>query len=271
MARSSSSATSLLLTILGELVLPHGATVWTSTVVAAMGTLGVEERNARQALLRLAERGTITSEKEGRKARWQLTDEGRRLLTAGTKRIYAFGDDHDEWDGRWLVVLCSVPEDQRAKRHQLRNALGFAGFGFLAPGVAVCPHVEREDDANAVLRDLDLVPGAVVFRAETGSLVEPDELLARAWDLDGLSAEYTAFVTAFARRTPQSGDATFAALVELVHAWRRFPLIDPEIPARLLPDRWPLPSAKALFDARHDDWAPPAKRWYVEVESSTTT
>ena len=266
-----SSARSVLLTVLGEFVLPHGGSLWTSTVVRALGALAVEERNARQALLRLAEAGTVTSEREGRKARWQLTEQGRRLLTAGTTRIYQFGSSGDDWDGRWLVVLCSVPEEQRAKRHQLRNALGFAGFGFLSPGVAVCPHVDREDAANAVLTELGLVPGAVVFRAETGSLLSAGELFGRAWDLDHLATEYREFLDAFASREPGDDMARFAALVELVHAWRRFPLIDPEIPPRLLPDRWPLADAKRLFDGRHDDWAPAANRWFEQLESSTSS
>jgi phenylacetic acid degradation operon negative regulatory protein len=261
----------VLLTILGEFVLPRGGSVWTSTVVHALGALDVEERNARQALLRLAEAGTVTSEREGRKARWTLTDHGRRLLAAGSTRIYEFGSSVDDWDGRWLVVLCSVPEEQRAKRHQLRNALGFAGFGFLGPAVAVSPHVDREATANAVLTDLGLVPGAVVFRAETGSLLSAGELLGRAWDLDRLAADYREFIDAFGRRTPDGDEERFAALVELVHAWRRFPLVDPELPARLLPDRWPLAGAKRLFDDRHGEWAPAANRWFVEVESSTTS
>ena len=103
-----------------------------------------------------------------------------------------------------------------------------------------------------------------MFRAETGSLVEPDELLRRAWDLDALADEYAAFIAEFGRRSPRRRRGRFAALVELVHGWRRFPLIDPEIPARLLPGRWPLGRAKQLFDARHGDWAPPAQAWYEE-------
>jgi phenylacetic acid degradation operon negative regulatory protein len=168
-------------------------------------------------------------------------------------------------------VLCSVPEEQRAKRHQLRNGLGFAGFGFLAPGVAICPHVDREAAANSVLSDLDLLPGAVVFRAETGTLVADDELLRRAWDLDALAAQYTAFVETFGRRTPRTDDERFAALVELVHAWRRFPFVDPEIPPRLLPGRWPRDRAKQLFADRHAEWAPPATDWYEHLETSSTT
>jgi phenylacetic acid degradation operon negative regulatory protein len=266
--RSGSSAKALLLTIMGEFVLPHSASAWTSTVIRTLGALDVEQRNARQAVARLAEQHTVRSVKEGRRARWHLTDEGLRLLAAGTERIYAFGTGADEWDGRWLVVLCSVPEEQRAKRHQLRAELGFAGFGFVAPGVAVSPHLDRERVANVVLEDLDLLPGAMVFRAETGELLETDDLLGRAWDLDALAAGYAGFIGHFERRAPRSDEARFAALVDLVHEWRRFPFVDPEIPPRLLPAGWPGRRAKQLFDARHASWSPGANAWYEDVEAA---
>src|SRR5947208_10928423 len=112
---SRSSATSLLLTVLGEFVLPHEQAVWTSTVVECLATMDVEERNARQALARLADDDIVHAAKNGRRSRWHLTEHGRELLTVGAERIYGFGVDEQEWDGRWLVVYCSVPEEQRAK------------------------------------------------------------------------------------------------------------------------------------------------------------
>jgi phenylacetic acid degradation operon negative regulatory protein len=266
--RSGSSAKALLLTTLGEFVLPHGGSAWTSTIVRALDTLGIEERNARQAAARLADDGIVVSAKDGRRARWHLTDRGRELLTLGTERIYRFGAGDDTWDRRWLVVLCSVPEEQRAKRHQLRTQLSFAGFGFLAAGVAVSPHLDREPIANAVLSALGLVPGAVVLRAESGSLVPAEELLRRAWDLDDLVRRYGEFTRAFTRRSPRTGAARFAGVVELVHAWRRFPFIDPEIPPRLLPADWPGHRAKSLFDERHAAWAPGANDWYEQTEGN---
>ena len=268
--RSGSSAKALLLTTLGEFVLPHGGAVWTSTVVRGLGALGIEERNARQAAARLADQGIVRSSRDGRRALWRLTDHGRELLTVGTDRIYRFGASDDTWDERWLVVLCSVPEDQRAKRHQLRTQLAFAGFGFLGAGVAVSPHLDRERVANTVLKDLGLVPGAVVLRAEIGSLIPADQLLRRAWDLEGLARRYRDFTVGFARRAPRSDDARFAALVELVHAWRRFPFVDPEIPPRLLPAKWPGRRAKTLFDDRHAAWTASANAWYERVEADST-
>jgi phenylacetic acid degradation operon negative regulatory protein len=235
-------------------------------MVSAMGALDVEERNARQAAFRLAEKGYVQSEREGRRARLHLTDKGRRLLSDGSRRIYEFGSYEDTWDGRWLVVVCFIPEEQRTKRHQLRSQLGFTGFGFIAPGVAVSPHLSSEPQANAVLEDLGLVPGAVVLRCEPGDLLEPAELLGRGWDLDGLAAEYEEFIRLFARRALSADEDRFRALVELVHAWRRFPFIDPEIPSRLLPVKWPGRRAKHLFDDLHAEWSAGAVSWFAALE-----
>src|SRR6478735_3451205 len=263
--RSGASATSVLLTVLGELVLPHGGAIWTSTAVECLGLFDIDERNARQALARLADQGTLRSEKHGRRARWHLTDAGRRLLVEGTKRIYELGAGDDHWDGRWLVVLCSVPEEQRAKRHQLRTQLGFAGFGFLSPGVAVSPHLDREPAAIAVLEGLDLLPGAVVFRAESGG---PDDVFATAWDLDALAATYTAFADEFDDRHPVTDGDCCADLIELVHEWRRFPFMDPGIPGGLLPRGWSGRRARETFTSCHAAWSPGALRWYEKHSTS---
>ncbi len=264
--RSGTSAKALLLTVLGEFVLPRGGDAWTQSLVDSLATLGVAERNARQAIARTAEQGFIESERVGRRARWRLTEHGRDLLTVGTERIYGFGGDGDEWDDHWLVVLCAVPEDQRTKRHHLRSQLAFAGFGFLTPTVAISPHGDRESVANTVLRDLDLVGASAVFHAEAGSLTPVHDLLQRAWDLDALAAEYDTFVATFGRRRPSTDDERFAALVELVHEWRRFPFVDPEIPERLLPRRWPGRRAKRTFDERHAAWAPGANALFDSFE-----
>lgn len=94
------SARSLLLTVFGEYVLPHGRPVWTSTLLHVLGGLGVEEKSARQALHRMSGGGWIRSERAGRRVRWSLTQHGRTLLTEGAERIYSFGRDRESWDGR---------------------------------------------------------------------------------------------------------------------------------------------------------------------------
>ncbi len=67
---------------------------------------------------------------------------------------------------------------------------------------------------------------------------------------------------------PVDGAAQFAALVTLVHEWRRFPFVDPEIPDELLPSGWPGHRAKAVFDERHARWSPAATAWFADHELS---
>src|SRR5258707_12541818 len=86
-----SSARSLLLTVLGEYVLPAGEPVWTGTLVAALGLLGVAGKAARQALARTAAEGGITPSRDRRLAPWQLADAGRRLRPAGAPGVYSAG------------------------------------------------------------------------------------------------------------------------------------------------------------------------------------
>jgi phenylacetic acid degradation operon negative regulatory protein len=266
--RSGSSAKALLLTLLGEFVLPSGAAAWTQTFVEALAALDVEEKNARQALSRLADQGFIAGRRVGRRVRWHLTADGTELLGTGTERIYGFGGASEGWDGRWLVLLCPTPADERAKRRHLRSRLSFAGFGFLSPGVAVTPHLDREASAAAALKDFGLAEGAVVLRAELGDMVSVSDVLHRAWDLDGLADQYRRFIDVFDQEAPSTPQEKFRVTARLVHEWRRFPFIDPELPDDLLSANWPGRKAKALFDDRHRRWSGGAKIFFDRLEAA---
>jgi phenylacetic acid degradation operon negative regulatory protein len=252
--------------VLGEFVLPRGGEAWTQTLIAALNGVGIEERNARQALGRLSDQGLVGGRRNGRTVRRFLTPEALELLEAGAKRIYGFGEPGAPWDRRWLVVLCSVPEEHRSKRHVLRSRLAFAGFGFLNAGVAVTPHVHREALATEVLEELDLVDNATVFLGQVGHFVSTSDLLHRAWDIETLAEEYDAFVDAFEDRAPGSPEARFAGTVDLVHAWRRFPFVDPELPDELLPVDWRGRRARELFAAKHAEWSPDARAYFERLE-----
>ena len=56
--------------------------------------------------------------------------------------------------------------------------------------------------------------------------------------------------------------------LELVHAWRRFPALDPALPRELLPA--PLDAARRrreLFADRHERWADDARREWKRLNS----
>ena len=64
-------------------------------------------------------------------------------------------------------------------------------------------------------------------------------MIDEAWDLPALREHYEQFIADFNRLRPRGGAASFAAQTALVHAWRRFPFIDPDLPDDLLPRDWP--------------------------------
>lgn len=255
-AAGSDSARGQLFTVLGEFVLPGGGTAWTSSFIDVFARLGVEEKAIRQALMRTAGDGWLVSERVGRRTRWSLTPSAHRLLVAGTERIYGFTGASSGWDGRWLMVLARTPETERPTRHRMRTRLTWAGLGSPAPGVWVSTHADRIAEVERALDDAGVLADAQVFVATHQGQGRLAELVRQAWDLDAIETAYEAFVARFSTLSPAD---PLVATVELVHAWRRFPWIDPLLPDALLPDPWSGVTAASLFAQQHAEWAGAAR------------
>jgi phenylacetic acid degradation operon negative regulatory protein len=259
-AAGAETARGLLFTVLGEFVLPSGGSAWTAAFIEILGRLGVEEKACRQALMRTAADGWLSPARVGRRTCWSLTASSERLLTEGTERIYGFTAATREWDGRWLVVLARIPETERPARHRLRTRLTWAGFGSPAPGVWLSAHAGRAAEAEQVLADAGLLTEAQIFVAERAGGGPLTALARRAFDLDDIERQYEAFLAEFA--SPGCADP-LARIVELVHAWRRFPWIDPVLPAELLPEQWSGMRAAGLFTRQHALWSAAAQaEWH---------
>ena len=262
---SGASARSLLTTILGEFVLPRGGSVWTQALVSALALFGMADKSARQALARTAAEGWLASERVGRQVRWSLTPPGQRLLSQGAQRIYSFGRDDVEWDGRWLLLLVSVPEAQRDLRHRIRSQLNWAGFGSPAAGVWVSPHTRQQAEGQRILAEAGVDSSAMSFVASYGQVGSQDMLVARSWDLGALEQRYEDFIEEFTGLDPATDEAALRAQTRLVHEWRRFPFLDPRLPAQLLPDNWSGTKAADLFHTRHADWHAAAQRYWERL------
>lgn len=258
------AARSVLLTVLGEYVLPRDGAVWQETLVAALGAMGVSAQAARQALARSVRDGWLDSERHGRRARVHLTPATAELLRTGAERIYTFGEPW-EWDGQWLMLVLRVPEARREVRHQLRTQLAWAGLGSLGGGVWLTPHVDREAELEALVRE-EPAAEVVSFHGRIGIMGEPRKVAEAAWDLDAVAERYERFIAQFGRARPSSPEACFRAQTELVHEWRRFPFLDPDLPADLLKRHWPRRRAHDLFRERHERWAAAARDYFEALE-----
>jgi phenylacetic acid degradation operon negative regulatory protein len=255
------AARSTLLTVLGEFLLQRPDGAWQEALIGSLALLGFTPSAARQAVVRSSREGWLEGERIGRRSRMRLTPSSAELLRDGARRIYGFGEPVS-WDGRWLLLVLRVPEPRRELRHRLTTQLAWAGFGSLGGGLWITPHVDRETLVHA-----EEPAQLLSFRAELGALGGNERVIDEAWDLPGLREHYEQFVTDFVLLRPRGDAAAFAAQTALVHAWRRFPFIDPDLPDDLLPADWPRRRAYELFRDRHERWAPAAQAHFDALAS----
>jgi phenylacetic acid degradation operon negative regulatory protein len=255
------AARSTLLTVLGEYLLPRPEGAWQEALIGSLRALGFTPSAARQAVVRSAREDWLEGERVGRRSRMRLTATSAEFLRDGARRIYGFGGPV-AWDGRWLLLVLRVPEQRRELRHRLTTQLAWAGFGSLGGGLWITPHVDREARVGA-----EEPAQLLSFRAELGALGGTERVIQEAWDLPELRASYEQFIEDFARTRPREGESSFAAQTALVHAWRRFPFIDPDLPDDLLPRDWPRKRAYELFRDRHEKWAPAAQQHFEALAS----
>ena len=234
------SARSLLTTVLGEFVLPGAEPVWTA-----------DARRRARVLRRRGEGGPPGAGPDRRRGpgcaptasaagcAGASPARAARLLAEGAERIYGFGSGERRWDGRWLVLLVSVPETRRDLRHQLRTRLSWAGFG--SPDGRRVDHPARGRGGR---READ--PGRA-GPVRPGHVVPGELRRARPGARHGGAARGTSrrWPSATTRSSPSSPpcppdtpDGVLRAQTRLVHAWRRFPFLDPQLPAELLPAKW---------------------------------
>jgi phenylacetic acid degradation operon negative regulatory protein len=255
---------STLLTILGEYVAPGDREVYRDGLVRALEATGYRTQAARQALARSVADGWLISRRVGRRAIMRVTPQTRSMLSAGYPRIYGFGEPW-EWDGRWLLVVVRVAEEQRDVRDRLRTKLAWAGFGSLGGGVWISPHLDRESEVHdAVGGDEDAA--VLLFSADQlGRATDVRTTVHEAWDLNAIADQYISFVDDFSSTTVADEREAFAAQTAMVHAWRKFPFVDPDLPDELLPDDWPRARALALFQERHAAWQPAAEAFFTAL------
>jgi phenylacetic acid degradation operon negative regulatory protein len=139
-------------------------------------------------------------------------------------------------------------------------------MGSLGGGVWIGPHPDREPLVSAALEAAGVNAKALSFRADSGSIGVTEDVVG-AWALEELAREYDAFVNRFADVRPADPAAAYRAQTELVHAWRRFAFLDPNLPRELLPPDWPRPRAHQLFRHCHEAWADGAQSHFAALEA----
>jgi phenylacetic acid degradation operon negative regulatory protein len=247
---------SLVMTIFGDAIAPHGTRLWLGSLIELVAPMGVTDRLVRTSVFRLAQEGWLVASREGRRSSYALLPEARPRFERANHRIYA--PPGLDWDGRWTVVMAPNGSIDAPLRAAVRKELEWEGYAMLAPGLLAHPAA----DAPTLAEILERIKGTgkifVCSAAELpGSGSRPlGELVREAWDLSGVVADYRRFIDEFTpllatlRAEPQlTNQDAFVVRSLLIHAYRRVQLHDPMLPLDLLPQPWPGSEAYALAQA----------------------
>lgn len=258
----------LIISIFGLYARAEGNWLSVASVVALMADLGADSQAVRSSVSRLKRRGVLQSERHASAAGYSLTGPALEVLAEGDARIFervrATADDG------WLVVVFSVPESEREKRHELRTSLTRLGFGTAAPGVWVAPgNLARQTRQTLERRGLSAYVD--IF---TGHHLAFGDLRAKVrtwWDLAELTGLYSAFLRSYCPvldQIPAGRTApleAFQIYVPMLTEWRRLPYRDPGLPLSLLPPGWSGVTAGALFDDLNAALRAPAREHALAV------
>ncbi|MET8117706.1 PaaX family transcriptional regulator C-terminal domain-containing protein [Micromonospora sp. NPDC005189] len=252
-------------TLLADYTLRTRAALPSAAIVALLAETGVTTAGARTAISRLARRGVLEGSRLGRRSSYRLSRAAAANLSAGGNWILVSTTSTARWDGCWTIVAFSLPQDRSTQRRALRAQLRWLGYAPLYDGLWISPH-ELTPPARAQLDQLTL--GAVtVFRGQQSALDSTSHRAPiEAWDIEAISRSYEAFLRRWTPLLPRvvsgqvDGAAAVRARTEIMDTFRRFPVLDPQLPVELLPEGWLRRPARELFEAVYDGLGAPAER-----------
>jgi phenylacetic acid degradation operon negative regulatory protein len=254
----------LVLTLLGAHHVPRdGGTVWSGGLVRLLEEFGFTEGAARVALNRLVGRELLAPARRGRHVHYALTPRTLAVLAEGDRRIFTLGERPCR-ETTWTVLWHSIPEDRRLARTQLVSRLRFLGFGSVQDATWLAPH-DHEQELAALLAELGVSEHAGVMLGRPATAVDFGTFVTRVWDLAELAGRYRAFVEHFGGREAADDREALLLRTRLVHTFREFPFLDPELPEDLVPAPAHRAEALRLFHILYPALAEPAQRHFDEV------
>lgn len=247
---------SLVMTIFGDTIAPHGGTTWLGSLIELLAPFGVNDRLLRTSVFRLAQEGWLVANRDGRRSSYAILPEALPRFGRAFRRIYAPLSVH--WDGQWTLLVSAGAAIDAPQRTQLRKELLWEGYSMMAPGVFGHP-AGNADVLEDILARVGVQGKLFACNATklTGVSAKPlAELLAEGWDLSVVVDGYRQFIARFASLltlleggAPLAPEQAFVIRTLLIHAYRRVQLHDPMLPVELLPEPWPGAHAYTLARA----------------------
>jgi phenylacetic acid degradation operon negative regulatory protein len=211
--------------VLSVLLGAHPAWSTAAELLRLTSDFGIREPTLRVALTRMVSGGDLVRSEDG----YRLSD---RLLVRQRRQDDALNPATRDWNGDWITVVITAVGTEARTRAALRTALTDHRFGELREGMWLRP--DNLDGQLPAIAD-----GRVrVLRTRDDN---PEDLACQLWDLAAWSKTGHRLLREMTAATDVPDQFTVAA------AMVRHLLVDPVLPAGLLPADWPADRLRTAY------------------------
>lgn len=270
--RVSMNTRSMIFTVYGDYVRHYGNKIWIGSLIRLLNEFGHNDQAVRAAISRMNKQGWVQAEKQGNKSFYFLTERGVRRMEEAANRIFKLKPE--EWDGKWRILMYTIPEEIRNIRDELRKELVWSGFGTLSNSCWISPN-NLDKQVSDLIDKYDIKQYVDFFIANYEGPGENQRLIEKSWDLNEINDRYQEFITHYSQKYvidknkiekgKMSDAECFVERTKLVHEYRKFLFVDPGLPEELLPAKWLGGHAATLFAQYYKELAHPASRFFESV------
>jgi phenylacetic acid degradation operon negative regulatory protein len=263
---------SMIFTLYGDYIRNYGNKIWIGSLIRLLNEFGHNDQAVRAAISRMNKQGWVQAEKQGNKSYYSLTERGADRMEEAAKRIYKLKPE--QWDGKWRILMYTIPEEIRNLRDELRKELVWSGFGALSNSCWISPN-SLEKQVYALIDKYGIEDYVDFFVAEYDGPRKNQQIIKKSWNLSEINEKYEAFISHYSQKYSidknkiSRGEMTdaqcFVERTKLVHEYRKFLFVDPGLPEELLPDKWLGGHAASLFGEYYKELAEPAAQFFESV------
>ncbi len=263
---------SMIFTLYGDYIRHFGNKIWIGSLIRLLNEFGHNDQAVRAAISRMNKQGWVQSEKQGNKSYYFLTDRGVKRMEEAANRIFKLKPE--QWDGKWRMLMYTIPEEIRSIRDELRKELVWSGFGSMSNSCWISPN-KLEKQVEDLIEKYEIKEYVDFFIATYDGPHENSRVVDKSWNLEEINEKYQEFITEYsqkyiiAKSKIQKDDMTdaecFVERTKLVHEYRKFLFVDPGLPEELLPAQWLGGHAASLFSDYYRELAEPALSFFESV------
>ncbi|QBP41112.1 phenylacetic acid degradation operon negative regulatory protein PaaX [Paenisporosarcina antarctica] len=263
---------SMIFTIYGDYIRHYGNKIWIGSLIHLLKEFGHNEQSVRVAVSRMMKQGWLDSEKKGNKSYYFMTPRGETRIEEAAIRIFKLMPN--DWDGKWRILMYTIPEEKRQIRDELRKELLWSGFGSFSNGCWISPN-NLEKEVNLLIEKYGIQSYVDFFVSEYKGPQADRALVEKSWPLQEIAERYQEFISTYSNQfivhhsMMNKGQMTnaecFVERTNLVHEYRKFLFSDPGLPKELLPEIWNGNHAALLFESYYKLLAQSASQFFEMV------